>query len=164
MVVAMRTTWRTIRLVLHQSTFPVWVPWDSYLRLSYLYFRCYTRLCDVLTTFVVNTVMMVFNLWLMCVIDIWAHISLCIQFLPWNWVWQKDAIVVLFCSPVVSVEFEVLVNNWCVRWICLCICMIRIFVMTAGSLWIFLQTSVTLSLIIEYLVGLVYSAVAVLFF
>jgi len=88
MVVAMRTTRRTIRLVLHQSTFPVWGPWDSYLRLSYLYFRCCTRLCDVITTFVVNTAMMVFNLWLMCVIDLWTHISLCIQFLPWNWVWH----------------------------------------------------------------------------
>ena len=88
MVVAMRTTRRTIRLVLHQSTIPVWGLWDSYLRLSYLYFRCCTRLCDVITMFVVNTTMMVFNLWLMCVTDLWAHISLCIQFRPWNWVWQ----------------------------------------------------------------------------
>jgi len=89
MAVVLRTTRRTFRLVFHQSTFYVCGPRESYLRLSYLYFRCCSRLCDVITTFVVNTVIMVFNLWLMCVIDLWVHISLCIQFFSLKLVWHR---------------------------------------------------------------------------
>jgi len=78
MVIVMRTTQRTTRLVLHQSTS---LCYGATARVIFIFPLCNDF--DIIR-YVLNigydTIYAI--CWLMCVTDLWAHIRLCIPFYP----------------------------------------------------------------------------------